>query len=474
MTSHSIASATPGRLRGALRTIRRSLRNETADATQGPIGDTLTLLAIPMAAELLLEGVFAVVDIVLVARLGKEAVTAVGLTEAMMTLIYAVALGLASAATAMVARRVGEGNERAAAEAGGQVVLLCVALGLVIAWVGFRYADQLLSLIGADATVIETGRHYTMLQLGGAFAVLALFVINGVFRGAGNAAIAMRALWISNGFNIVLDPLLIFGLGPFPALGVTGAALATVIGRCAGVVYQLWHLFAGTQAVHLRLSSLRPRPLLMWRLVRIASGAIAQFLFATSAWIFLMRIVASFGSGAVAGYTIAIRVVDFAILPIWGLGNATATMVGQNLGAERPDRAERAVWLASGFSFLIMTIMGLIVVVIAPWLLELLIEDAEALRFGASALRFFGVGLGVFALGLMLVQAFNGAGDTYTPMLMNFVVFWVVQLPLAWWLAMRGGMGPYGVFTSVIACETLLALVGFALFRRGWWKTRVV
>ncbi len=457
-----------------LHTIRRSLRNETADATQGPVADTLTLLAIPMAAEMLLEGVFAIVDIVLVARLGKEAVSAVGLTEAMMTLIYAVAVGLASAATAMVARRVGEGDAKAAADAGGQVILLCAMLGLVIAFVGFNYSGNLLALIGADQAVIETGRHYTTIQLGGAVAVLALFVINGIFRGAGNAAIAMRALWLSNGINIVLDPVLIFGLGPFPEMGVTGAALATVIGRAVGVAYQCWHLFGGTQAVHLRLSSLLPRPRLMGRLIYVASGAIAQFLFATSAWIFLMRIMATFGSGAVAGYTIAIRIIDFVILPMWGLGNATATMVGQNLGAKAPQRAEDATWLASRFTFVVMAVIGLTLAAAAPWLIGLLIDDAQALHYGTAALRFLGFGLGAFSLGLILIQAFNGAGDTYTPMLMNFFVFWVLQLPMAWWLAMQGGLGPYGVFTGIIVCETVLSIVAFLLFRRGRWKLREV
>ncbi|MEM9386958.1 MAG: MATE family efflux transporter [Pseudomonadota bacterium] len=455
-------------------TIRRSLRNETADATQGPVADTLTLLAIPMAAEMLLEGVFALVDIVLVARLGKEAVSAVGLTEAMLTLIYAVAIGLASAATAMVARRVGEGAPKAAADVGGQVLLLCGVLGLVIALVGFNFADELLALIGADETVIETGRHYTTIQLGGAVSVLALFVINGVFRGAGNAAIAMRALWLSNAINIVLDPLLIFGLGPFPAMGVTGAAVATVIGRSTGVLYQCWHLFGGTQAVHLSLGSLLPRPRLMGRLIYVASGAIAQFLFATSAWIFLMRIVATFGSGAVAGYTIAIRIVDFVIMPMWGLGNATATMVGQNLGAKQPQRAEDAVWLASRFTFVVMAAAGLLIALIAPWLIALLIDDGEALRYGIAALRFLGIGLGAFSLGLMLIQAFNGAGDTYTPMRINFVVFWVMQLPMAWLLAISAGLGPNGVFAAVIGCETVLSIAAFVLFRRGKWKLREV
>ncbi|MEO0425208.1 MAG: MATE family efflux transporter [Pseudomonadota bacterium] len=472
MASPSASRAS--RARRTWDTIRRSLRNETADATQGPVADSLTLLAIPMAAEMLLEGVFAIVDIVLVARLGKEAISAVGLTEAMLTLIYAVAIGLASAATAMVARRVGEGDPEAAADVGGQVLLLCAALGLAIALVGFNFADELLSLIGADQAVIETGLHYTTIQLGGAFSVLALFVINGVFRGAGNAAIAMRALWLSNAINIVLDPLLIFGLGPFPAMGVTGAAVATVIGRSAGVLYQCWHLFGGTQAVHLSLGSLLPRPRLMGRLIYVASGAIAQFLFSTSAWIFLMRIVATFGSGAVAGYTIAIRIVDFVILPMWGLGNATATMVGQNLGAKQPQRAEDAVWLASRFTFLVMTSGGITLALVAPYLIGLLIDDAETLRYGVAALRFFGVGLGALSLGLMLIQAFNGAGDTHTPMRLNFVVFWVLQLPMAWLLAKQAGLGPYGVFTAVIVCESILSVAAFLLFRRGRWKLREV
>ncbi len=459
---------------GVVALVRRSLGAGTADGTRGAVGQTLALLAIPMALEMLLEGVFAVVDIVFVARLGKEAVASVGLTEAMLTLVYAASIGLASATTAMVSRRVGEGDVEGARLAAGQAMLLGAILALAVGIAGTLLADDLLSLIGADEAVVAIGSRYTAIILGGSLTVIYLFVINGIFRGAGDAGLAMRALWISNVINIVLDPLLIFGLGPFPQLGVTGAALATVIGRSAGVGYQCWHLFVGRQALHLRAASLRPRPRLMLRLLRIAAGAILQFLFATSAWIGLMRIVAGFGSGAVAGYTIAIRLVDFTFLPMWGLGNATATMVGQNLGAKAPARAERAVWLAARTVLVVMGGLGVAFVVSAPALLGLLIDDTDAIRYGANALRFFGIGLGTFSVGMILIQAFNGAGDTDTPMVVNFVVFWVLQLPLAWWLAHGAGLGPNGVFLAVLLSEALLAGVFLVLFRRGRWQQRMV
>lgn len=454
--------------------IRESLSGVEHDHTKGPINRALILLAIPMVLEMAMESVFAIADMLYVARLGADAVAAVGLTEAVLTLLYAVAVGLGMSVTAMVARRVGEKRKEDAAVAAGQALWIGLALSIVIGIAGALNARSLLEVMGASPAVIEIGTGYTAVLFGGSGTIVFLFLINAVFRGAGDASIAMRALWLANGINLVLDPLLIFGLGPFPELGVQGAAIATTIGRGTGVAYQLYCLFGTTGRVRVRGRHLRAVPSVMWRLMRLSAGGIAQFLIHTASWVVLVRIISLYGSAAVAGYAIAIRIVDFTILPAWGLGNAASTLVGQNLGAGRPKRAERSVWRACGLNMVFLITVGLAFIVYAEPLVRIFSADPEVLRYGADCLRIISYGYGFYAVGMIMVQAFNGAGDTYTPTTINFFVYWMMQIPLAWWLSRHMGLGAEGVFYAILIAEGLLAVVGVLVFRRGRWKHRVV
>jgi len=454
--------------------IRESLSGVEHDHTKGPINRALILLAIPMVLEMAMESVFAIADMLFVARLGADAVAAVGLTEAVLTLLYAVAVGLGMSVTAMIARRIGEKRKEDAAVAAGQALWIGLVLAIVIGITGAANARSLLELMGASAAVVNIGTGYTAVLFGGSGTILFLFLINAVFRGAGDATIAMRALWLANGINLVLDPLLIFGLGPFPELGVQGAAIATTIGRGAGVVYQLYCLFGAAGRVRLRCHHLRTVPPVMWRLLRLSAGGVAQFLIHTASWVVLVRIISLSGSAAVAGYAIAIRIVDFTILPAWGLGNAASTLVGQNLGAGRPERAERSVWRACRLNMIFLITVGLIFVAWAPSLLRIFSTEPEVLRYGVDALRIISYGYGFYAVGMIMVQAFNGAGDTYTPTTINFFVYWLMQIPLAWLLSQQAELGAEGVFYAMLIAEALLAVVGVLVFRRGRWKHRVV
>ncbi len=454
--------------------VRESLSDNEIDFTVGPIGRALGLLAIPMMLEMGMEAIFAVVDIAFVSRLGTNAIAAVGLTEALITVLYAMAIGLGMGVTAMVSRRIGEKDPEAAAVVTGQAIWIGAALAIVIGYAGVTCAADLLRLIGADEAVVAEGKGFTAMLLGGSASILFLFLLNAAFRGAGDAPIALRSLALANAINIVLDPCLIFGLGPFPELGVTGAAVATTIGRGIGVAYLVYTLFGRSGRLKLTLRQCAIVPKTIARMLRISIGGIGQFLIATASWIVIMRIVALYGTAPIAAYTIALRLIEFAFLPAWGLGNASATLVGQNLGAGRPDRAEKSVWRASRYNAIFMSILGLISVVLAPLIVGLFSSEPEVIRYGTSCIRILGIGYPMYAVGMIIIQAMNGAGDTVTPSVLNFICFWMLQIPLAYWLAEPMEFGPNGVFISLIIAESALTILGVLIFRRGKWKTQQV
>jgi len=444
--------------------------NET-DFTVGPIKRALGLLAIPMMLEMAMEAIFAVVDIAFVSRLGTNAIAAVGLTEALITVLYALAIGLGMGVTAMISRRIGAKDPVAAAYVMGQAIWVGAALSILIGILGVIFAADLLRMMGASTGVVDEGRGFTAVLLGGNASILFLFLLNAGFRGAGDAPVALRSLTLANGLNIVLDPCLIFGLGPFPEMGVTGAAVATTIGRGVGVAYLFWYLFAGRGRLQFRIGNLAISPELIVRMIRISAGGIGQFLIATSSWIAVIRIVALYGSAPIAAYTIAIRLMEFIFLPAWGLGNAAATLVGQNLGAARADRAEKSVWTASRFNAIFMASAGLVFVVLAPQIVGLFSDQPEILEYGISCLQILGLGFPMYAVGMIVVQALNGAGDTRTPTILNFIVFWLTQIPLAYWLATSLGFGPNGVFLAIVISESTLTVLAVLVFRRGRWRT---
>ena len=452
---------------------RESLRDSETDYTTGRIGRALGLLAIPMMLEMSMESIFAVVDIAFVSRLGTEAIAAVGITEALITVLYAVAVGLGMCVTAMVSRRIGAREREAAARVTGQAIWIGAALSLLIGIPGVIYAADMLRMMGASNQVVETGTGFAAVMLGGSASIVYLFLLNAAFRGAGNATVALRSLWLANGLNIVLDPCLIFGLGPFPEMGVTGAAVATTIGRSIGVIYQCWYLFNGRGRLRFHLRNLALAPRLLTRMLVISAGGIGQFLIATSSWIVIMRIVALYGSGAVAAYTIGLRIFEFIWLPSWGLGNAAATLVGQNLGARKPDRAEQSTWRAARYNMIFMTSVGILLVILAPGIAALFSADPEVLRYGTSCLRILAIGTPMYAIGMIITQALNGAGDTSTPTAINFVSFWVLQIPLAYWLATDMSHGPNGVFFAIVVSESLVTILAVIVFRRGNWKQQL-
>ena len=454
--------------------VREALSDNETDFTSGPIKRALGLLAIPMMLEMAMEAVFAVVDIAFVSRLGTNAIAAVGLTEALITVLYALAIGLGMGVTAMISRRIGAQDPVAAAYVMGQAIWVGAFVSMIIGTVGVIFAEDLLRMMGASEGVIAEGSGFTAVLLGGNASILYLFLLNAGFRGAGDAPVALRSLTLANGLNILLDPCFIFGLGPFPEMGVTGAAVATTIGRSAGVLYLYWYLFSGRGRLNFRFANLAISPSLIWRMIKISIGGIGQFLIATSSWIAIIRVVALYGSAPIAAYTIAIRLIEFVFLPAWGLGNAAATLVGQNLGAARPDRAERSVWTAAKFNALFMTTLGLIFVVFAPQIVGLFTDDPEIQRYGINCLRILGIGYPLYAVGMIVVQALNGAGDTRTPSILNFFVFWVMQIPMAYWLATSVGMGPNGVFTAIVLAESFLSILAVMVFRRGKWRTMEV
>ena len=451
-----------------------ALKDNETDFTTGPINRALGLLAIPMMLEMAMEAIFAVVDIAFVSRLGTNAIAAVGLTEALITVLYALAIGLGMGVTAMISRRIGAKDPVAAAYVMGQAIWVGALLSMIIGTLGVIYASDLLAMMGASEGVIREGSGFTAVLLGGNASILYLFLLNAGFRGAGDAPVALRSLALANGLNIILDPCLIFGLGPFPELGVTGAAVATTIGRSVGVAYLFWYLFGGRGRLNFRVRHLAISPELIMRMIRISAGGIGQFLIATSSWIAVIRIVALYGSAPIAAYTIAIRLMEFIFLPAWGLGNAAATLVGQNLGAALPERAEKAVWAASRYNVAFMTAACLFFFVFAPEIVALFTDDPEIRRYGVSCLRILGIGFPMYAVGMIVIQAMNGAGDTRTPTILNFICFWLTQIPLAYWLATSVGFGPNGVFLAIVISESILTILGVIVFRRGGWRTQEV
>lgn len=463
----AVAPATPS----FWRQVRAALAGAELDYTTGSLTRAVGLLAVPMVLEMSMESTFAVVDAYFVAQLGDAALAAVGVTEALMTLVYALAFGLAMAATALVARRIGERNKEGAVRAATSALAIGALAGALLGIPCFVLAGDLLALMGAPPDVVEIGTGYARTVLGFNGIVLLIHLANGVFRGAGDAALAMRTLMIANLINIVLDPCLIYGLGSFPELGLAGAGVATVIGRGTGVAYQVVMLRRGAGRIVLRGPAFRFEPRIALEILRLSAGTVAQFLIATSSWVALTRILAPFGSVALAGYTIALRIVVFALLPAWGVSNAAATLVGQNLGAGRPERAERAVWLTGTYTMAFLALVTAVFVAFAPELVAIFQPRAETAEVAVDALRILSYGYVLYAWGMATIQGINGAGDTRTPTWIHLACFWALEIPLAWSLANGWGLGPHGVFWSVCVSESALALVAIAVFRRGRWKT---
>lgn len=454
--------------------VREAVQDNDEDFTSGPIGRALGLLAIPMMLEMAMESIFAVVDIAFVSRLGTDAVAAVGITEALITVLYGTAIGLGLGLTAMVSRRIGSNDPLGAAAVTGQAIWVGAILSIIIGVAGVAYARDLLEIMGASESVITTGEGFTAVTLGGAVTIIYLFLLNAAFRGAGDATVALRSLWLANGINIILDPCLIFGLGPFPELGVTGAAVATTIGRGTGVLYQLWYLMNGRGRIEFHTRYLKFNFMLARRMVRISLGGIGQFLIATASWIGVMRIVSLYGSSAIAAYTIALRMMEFVFLPAWGLGNAASTLVGQNLGAEQPERAEKSAWRAAKYNAAFMSGTGVFLLIFASSVTGLFTNEPEVLRWGTNCLRILSIGFPMYAIGMVVVQALNGAGDTTTPAALNLICFWLVQIPLAYTLATKTSLGPNGAFVAIVVAESLLTVLAVIFFRKGTWKLQTV
>src|SRR5215470_3880757 len=450
--------------------IREALRGSHQDYTAGSLNRAIVLLAIPMVLEMVLESLFAVVDVFFVGRLGADAVATVGLTESLLSLVFAIGLGLSLSTTAMVARRIGEKDPEGAAVAGAQAIFIGFGVSLLVGIPSLIYAPDLLRLMGASPSIVASGSGYARIALGGSGVLMFLFLNNAIFRGAGDAAIAMRLLWVSNIINLILDPCFIFGLGPFPKLGVTGAALATFTGRSIGVLYQFYRLLRGTERIRILRSQLRVNLSVLLRLLRVSLTGILQFAIAHTSWIGLVRIVSIFGSAALAGYTIAIRILIFVILPSWGLSNAAATLVGQNLGAKQPERAQISVWRTGFYNMLFLGVIGVIFLLFATPIVRLFSNDPVVVPLAATCLRILSYGNIGYAYGMVMLQAFNGAGDTVTPTYVHFFGFWVVEIPLAYFLAITAHLGANGVYISIVVAEAAIAAAGILLFRRGRWK----
>jgi putative MATE family efflux protein len=464
----------PGLLSKLRSNVRDALDGSHRDFTTGSLTHAITLLAIPMVLEMAMESLFGIVDGFFVAKLGQDAVATVGFTESLLALIFGVAIGLSMSTTAMVARRIGEKDPEGAAIAAVQSIALGLCVSLVVGVTGWLTAPHLLRLMGASDAIVSTGSRYTGLMLGSSAVIFLLFLINAIFRGAGDPALAMRALWVANLINIVLDPCLINGWGPFPQLGVFGASVATTIGRGSGVLYQCWMLSSHKSRVSIQRPQIRFDLLVMMRLLRVSINGIIQFLIATASWMALVRIVSLFGSAAVAGYTIAIRIFVFFLLPSWGMSNATATLVGQNLGAGKPERSEQAVYTTGTFNMIYLGAVALIFFLFAEPLVSMFTVAPEFHRFAVQCLHIFAAGNLCYAWGMVMEQAFNGAGDTRTPTFINLGCYWLFQIPLAYTLAVLLRWGPTGVFTAVPAAETALALTALVLFRRGAWKMKII
>ncbi|GHB25125.1 MATE family efflux transporter [Mongoliitalea lutea] len=457
-------------IRKFLHHFKLAVQGKEEDFTSISIKKSIFYLSIPMILEMVMESLFAVVDIFFVGKLGVNAVATVGLTESVLTIIYSIAIGLSMAATAIVARRIGEKNQQAASIAAFQAIMVCSIFAIAMAVIGVWQAQTMLRLMGGSEELIAEGYRYTQIVFGGNVAIMLLFLINGIFRGAGNAALAMRALWIANGFNIVLDPLLIFGWGPIPAMGLEGAAWATTIGRSLGVVFQLVVLFKGMSIIRFYWESLQMNWKTIWTILKVASGGMGQFLIESASWIFLMRIISESGSVALAGYTIAVRLIIFVLLPAFGFSNAAATLVGQNLGALQPGRAERSAWLSAHITALFLGVCSVVFIIGAGYFIAIFNQEAGVIEVGRLGLTIICLGYVFFAYGMVMSQSLNGAGDTRTPTIINLAVLWGFQLPLAYVLANTFGLGAVGVFWAITVSHSVHALVSMWVFNRGKWK----
>ena len=454
--------------------VRSALRGEEHDYTEAPLSRAILLLAIPMVLEMCMESLFGIVDIFWVARLGSDAAAGVGITESLMAILYSIAMGVSMATTAMIARRTGEKNNEGASTAAAQAILLGLALSLLIAVPGVIYGSDLLRMMGADPRVLSRSTGYAQVIFGSSLSVMLLFLMNAIFRGAGDAAVAMRVLWLSNAINIVLDPLLIFGIGPFPALGITGAAWATAFGRTCGVLMQLWIFFSAGSRIRIAARHFQPHWNVLRNLSRVSATGMVQFLIPHASWVALVRIIAMSGAEALAGYTIAVRIIVFALLPSWGLSNAAATLVGQNLGAKQPGRAETSVWRTGFYNVVFLASVGVVFVIAPGPILRLFTSDAAVIAHGVECLRIISYGYPFYAFGMVLVQAFNGAGDTVTPTWLNLGAYWLFQIPLAWTLSQPLALGAAGAFWAIPTAESLLTLAALFFFRKGHWKLRKI
>jgi len=470
----STSNTAEARVPGLWSSLREAVMGSSQDFTEGSISRAIVLLAVPMVLEMIMESLFGVVDVFWVAHLGADAITTVGLTETCLTVVFVIALGLSMGATAMVARRIGEKDEASAGLVAVQAIVVGIVVSAITAAIGYFYAADLLRLMGATENVVKLGTGYTRMIFGGSVTIFLLFLINAVFRGAGDAAVAMRVLWLANIVNICLNPCLIFGVGPFPRLGVTGSAVGTTIGRAIGVAFQLWILTSGRGRFVIRAAQVRLDFAVMARMIRLSLTAIFQYMVQMASWIGVVRIIASFGSAAAAANTLAIKIIIFAILPSWGMSNAAATLVGQNLGAGKPERAETSVWRTGFYNMLFLGTVGLIFAAFAERIIGLFTNDPAVVPIAVSGLRLLSYGNISYAYGMVVTAAFNGAGDTFTPTILNLICFWVVQIPVACLLAFHTSLGPRGAFIAVLISDTLLALLGIVWFRRGAWKHTVV
>lgn len=454
--------------------VKEAISGTERDFTETSLGRAIFILAVPMVLEMIMESVFAVVDIFFVSRLGSDAVATVGITESVMTVVYAIGVGLAMATTALVSRRIGEKKKKEAGVVAFQAILIGVFISLLIAIPGILFAAPFLKLMGATDKMATEGFMFPAIMFGGNMVIMILFIINAVFRSSGDAAISMRVMWFANIINIILDPLLIFGIGPFPELGLMGAAVATTIGRGSAVIYQFYLLFNGKYRIRLYWNSIKIKFNVMLDLLKISAGGIFQNLIATSSWILMVRIIAVSGSDAIAGYTIAIRIILFLLLPAWGLSNAAATLVGQNLGANHPDRAEKSVWITSYINMIFMGVMGAILAIFPEFFITLFINEIAVVESGTIALRIISFGFLFYGMGMVLVQGFNGSGDTLTPTKINLISFWLFEIPMAYFLAIVLNMGLTGASIAIVVAEAILALIALYLFRKGKWKLRKV
>jgi len=474
MNSENINIRKNNRLKSFFKDINEAVSGTEQDYTEGKLSRAILLLSIPSVLEMVMESVFVIVDIYFVSKLGANAVATVGITESMVTIIYAIAIGLGTATTSMVSRRIGEKNPDAASLTAFQAIVTGVVVSIIIGLPGALYSRRLLGLMGASKPIIDSMSGYTRIMLGGNIVIMMLFIINAIFRSAGDAAVAMKVLWIGNIINIILDPCLIFGLGPFPHMGVTGAAIATNIGRGTAVIVQFYLLFFGKKRIHLSMKHLSVNVRIMIKLLKLSFGSIGQNLIGTTSWIALVRILSIFGSEVVAGYTIAMRIIGFTLLPSWGISNAASTLVGQNLGAKKPDRAERSVWVTGWINMILLSVIGLILVIFPEIFIRIFIDNENVIKAGVLGLRIVSIGFVAYGLGMVLVNSFNGAGDTSTPLKINIFAFWFVEIPLAWLLAIKVGLNEEGVFIAIVVAESLMTLIAWLVFRRGKWKLKEV